>query len=112
MMAGDGRAAPVTFDDLRIWLGFFLAASWFTLPGAFLLWTIEKALSPKLASAPRLDAAMMTIGALAGAAMLGGLSVGTDGALGFALLGGFYGLTTAVIFVLIQRSLAFRKSRH
>jgi hypothetical protein len=55
---------------------------------------------------------MMTIGALAGAAMLGGLSVGTDGALGFALLGGFYGLTTAVIFVLIQRSLAFRKSRH
>ena len=101
---------PSSFEDLRMSFAVFAGASWFTIPGALLLAAAEFALSGRLRSDRALDRAIMVLGALAGAAILGILSL-HEAALDFALLGGFYGLTTAIIFVFFQRQLGSRRER-
>jgi hypothetical protein len=97
---------PSTTDDLRMGLAIALAASWFTIPGALLLAAVQFGLSGRIRSERVLDGAIVGTGVLAGAMMLGGLSLGTDGgAAEAAALGAFYGLTTALIFIAIQRCL-------
>src|SRR3954469_5652475 len=98
---------PSTPEDFRIALTVFMGASWFTIPGAFLLWGIEKVLSQRIGSDRTLDVAVVIFGAFVGAMILGGLSL-TNAPLDFALLGGFYGVTTAVVFVLLERRLGAR----
>lgn len=100
--------APSTVDDLRILLIISLAAAFFTVPGALLLAAVEFALFNRLRPERALDVALVALGALAGAAMLGILS-GREGALGFALPGAFYGLTTALLFCIFQHLLGSRR---
>jgi len=105
-----GGSLPHTPEDFRMAMAVFVGASWFTIPGAILLSAVEIALSKRLRSDRALDLAVVVLGAIAGAAILGGLSL-RDAPLDFALLGGFYGLATAIIFVLLQRQLGSRRER-
>ena len=103
-------AVPHTPDALRFGIVIAFATSWFTIPGAFLLAGAEFALSGRVHSDRALDGAMILLGAFAGAAMLGCLSL-QDSPLDFSLLGGFYGFTTALLFVFFQRQLGSRRTR-
>ena len=97
---------PRTTHDLRMGLAIALGASWFTTPGALLLAAVQFGFSGHIRSERVLDGAIVGTGVLAGAMMLAGLSLGTDGgAAEAAALGGFYGLATALIFVAMQRCL-------
>ena len=108
---GQWGTVPSTSDDLRFGITISMAASCFTIPGALLLAAVEFALSDRMRSDRALDGAVMVVGALTGAAILGGLSP-QEAPLYFALLGGFYGLTTAFLFVFFQRQLGSRRERH
>jgi hypothetical protein len=99
-----------TPDELRFGFAIVLAASLFTIPGAFLLAAAEFALSGRVSSDRALDGTVTIFGAFAGAVMLGSLSL-QDSPFDFALLGGFYGLTTAILFVFFQRQLGSRRMR-
>jgi hypothetical protein len=104
----EGGLVPSTVDDLRMLLIVSLAASFFTVPGALLLAAAEFVLFNRLRSERALDGALVALGALAGAAMLGVLN-GREGALGFALPGAVYGLTTALLFCIFQHLLGSRR---
>jgi hypothetical protein len=99
---------PSTTADLRMGLAIALVASWFTIPGALLLAAFQFALSDRIRSERLLDGTIVGAGALAGAMMLGVLALGTDGAAEAAALGGFYGLITALVFVVMLRRLGAR----
>jgi hypothetical protein len=105
-----GGSLPNTAENLRMAIAVFVAASWFTIPGAILLSAVEFALSERVPSDRALDGAVLILGAFTGAAILGGLSL-RDAPADWALLGGFYGLTTAILFVLFQRQLGSRRER-
>ena len=100
---------PLSLDDLRTSVAVTFVASWFTVPGAILLAAVENILCERLPSECLLDGACLALGALAGAIMLGGLGLGTDGAAELAALGGLYGLITALVFVVAQRRLGARQ---
>jgi hypothetical protein len=102
---------PSTPEDLRMALAIAVMASLFTVPGALLLATLEFALSDRIGSDLALDGALMILGGLVGATILGFLGSTTEAPLEFALLGAFYGLTTAVIFVFFQRQFGSRRQR-
>jgi hypothetical protein len=106
-----GGTVPIGPDELRFVMTIAFASSWFTIPGAFLLAAVEFALSGRLRSNGALDVAVMIVGALAGAAILGGLSL-QEAPLDSALLGGFYGLTTAIFFAFFQRQFGSRREPH
>jgi hypothetical protein len=99
---------PSTSEDLRMGLTIALLASWFTIPGALLLAAAELALSDRIRSERLLDAAVVGTGALAGGMILGGLGFRTNGAAEAAVLGSFYGLITALVFLAMQRHLGVR----
>jgi hypothetical protein len=100
--------ASSTVDDLRILLIISLTAALFTVPGALLLAAVEFALSNRLRPERALDVALVALGALTGAAMLGVLS-DPEAVLDSALTGGFYGLTTALLFCIFQHQLGSRR---
>jgi hypothetical protein len=104
------EGTPSSTEDLRVALALFTGTLWFTIPGAFLLAAAEFALSERFRSDRALDAAIIVVGALAGAAILGVL--GPKESFDFALLGGFYGFTTAIIFVLFRRQIRPRHNQH
>jgi len=104
-----GEPVAKSLQDLRLLFAISFAASWFTVPGAMLLSGVEFALSETIQSERKLDAAIVAFGAFAGAAILGGLA--RNALPQFALVGGFYGLTTAILFVLFQRQLGSRRER-
>jgi hypothetical protein len=97
-------------QDFRVGIIFCLAASWFTVPGALLLAAAEFALSKRIRSERAIEWMVVVLGGLVGAAILGGLSL-QNAPFDFALLGGFYGLTTAMVFVFLRRLLGFRRER-
>ena len=103
-------AMPSSSADVQMGLAVFLAASWFTIPGALLLAGVEFALSGFVRSEQTLDGTVVIVGALAGATILGVLGL-REAPLDFALLGGFYGLTTALLFCVFQRQLGSRRER-
>ena len=107
----DAGTPPSNAVDLRMGLAVSLAASWFTIPGALLLAAVEFVLFGRVASERRLDGAVIIVGALAGATILGVLGFGQEGAFDFALLGGFYGLTTALLFCALQRQFGSRREQ-
>ena len=98
------QAGPI-FD--RLWIVMFIDASLFTLPGAILLSLVEIGLSERVRSGRTIDSVLVGFGALAGAAILGSLGL-RDAPLDFAVAGGFYGLTTAMVFVFFQHQLGAR----
>lgn len=85
----------------------WLTASCFTIPGSILLAGMELALSKKVRPEEALDGTLLSIGALAGAAILGGLAQDPD----LALVGAFYGFTTSLLFVVFHRRLGSRRER-
>ena len=91
------------------WLAVFMDASLFTVPGAILLSLLQIALSGEARSDRSVDIALLAFGAVAGAAILGGLGL-REAPLAFAVLGGFYGLSTATVFVLLKRSLGLARA--
>lgn len=93
-----------------IWIVVFINASLFTIPGAILLSLFEMGLSGSVASGRTIDLALLGFGAAAGAAILGSLGMSEE-PLGFALAGGFYGLSTATLYVLFQHQFGARKER-
>jgi hypothetical protein len=99
---------PSAAEDLRMGLVIAVDALWFTVPGALLLAGVQFGLSARIRSERVLDSTIVGAGALVGAMMLGSLGLGTDGAAEAAVLGGFYGLVTALVFVAMQRSLGAR----
>jgi hypothetical protein len=88
---------PLGLDDLRTALAVLLVASSLTIPGALLL------------AAVRLDLAIVAVGALAGATMLGASGLSTNGAAEAATLGAFYGSIRALVFVVMQRRMGARQ---
>jgi hypothetical protein len=102
--------APESSFDLGTTLAVILAAMMFTMPGAFLLFAVEAALGERVSSGRTLDGVVLISGAIAGAAMLGLAS--QEAPVSAALAGGFYGLTTAVVFVCLQRQLGSRRERN
>jgi hypothetical protein len=93
-----------------VWIVLFIDASLFTVPGAILLSLLEIGLSGKVTSTRTIDMALLGFGAVAGAAILGTLGM-SDEKLGFAVAGGFYGLSTATLFVVFQHQFGARKER-
>ena len=105
-----GGSLPHSPDNFWVAMAVFAGASRFTILGAILLAGVESALSKWVRSDRALDLGVVVFGATAGAAILGGLSP-REAWLGSALLGGFYGLATAIIFVFLQRQLGSRRER-
>ena len=103
-----GNQAGPIFD--RVWIVTFIDASLFTLPGAILLSFIEIGLSGRVRSGRIIDNVLVGFGALAGAAILGSLGL-REAPLDFAVAGGLYGLTTAMLFVFFQHQLRARDER-
>ena len=80
-----------------------LNASFFTIPGAILLAGVEFALIRRVRSDLALDGTIIIVGGAAGGAILAAfIGVAAVGA------GAFYGMTTATIYVLLQRQLKSR----
>lgn len=104
-----GEALPTTIDDFRISLAICLVALWFTIPGATLLAAAEFVLANHIRSHRAIDSFVLAIGLFAGAGMLAALNL--ENAVGLALLGGFYGLTTATLFVVLQHQLRSQSRR-
>jgi len=102
-------AVPATSEDGlgRMFLVVWLAASCFTIPGSIVLAGMELGLSKSVRPEQALDGTLLAIGALAGAAVLGGLARDAE----LALVGAFYGFTTALLFVVFQRQLGSRRER-
>ena len=102
-------AVPATSEDGlgRMFFVVWLAASCFTIPGSILLAGMELALSKSIRPEQALDGTLLAIGALAGAAILGILARDPE----LALVGAYYGFTTALLFVAFQRRLGSRRER-
>jgi len=101
------QGAVTTSDEWQMLFIVSLIATCFTIPGSILLAVSEFALSARVDSEQALDGAVLAIGALAGAGILGSLAFDVE----LALLGAFYGFTTAVLFVAFQRTLGSRLER-
>lgn len=84
-----------------------LVALWFTIPGAFVLAASEAILSRRIRTDRALNGSVIALGVCTGGAVLGGLTKQSD----LALVGGFYGFITAVLFVLFQQQFGFRRRR-
>lgn len=95
-----GAVPGISGDGLgRMLLVVWLAASCFTIPGSILLAGMEFALSKSVRPEQVLDGTLLGIGALVGAAILGGLARDLE----LTLVGALYGFTTALLFVVFQR---------
>lgn len=92
---------PATSDDWRMLLAVSIAASCFTIPGSVLLAVIQFALPESVGSHQALDGIVVAIGTFVGGAILGILARDAE----LALVGAFYGFTTAMLFVAFQRTL-------
>lgn len=101
-------AVPATSEDGlgRMFLVVWLAASCLTIPGSIVLAGMELGLSKSVRPEQALDGTLLAIGALAGA-VLGALARDAE----LALVGAFYGFTTALLFVVFQRQLGSRRER-
>ena len=102
---------PSTTADVRMGLIVAAVALCFTIPGALLLSAVQFGVSARIRSERLLDGSILGTGALAGAMMLGSLSMGTDGVAEAGALGGFYGIITALVFVVMQRCLGAHPSQ-
>jgi len=106
-LAWQGAVPAISEDGLgRMFLVVWLAASCLTIPGSIVLAGMELGLSKSVRPEQALDGTLLAIGALAGA-VLGALARDAE----LALVGAFYGFTTALLFVVFQRQLGSRRER-